>query len=97
MKRHIMCLALLVCCLMPAGASAASFSWITPWSTGALSTGSSATVDGSGSLVVDTTSVSWLFNLNQASQTGSASATVNGQDFATSFNWSDLFTWLFLF
>lgn len=97
MKRHIMCLALVACCLMPAGASAASFSWTTPWSTGSLSTGSSSTVDSSGALVADGTSVNWLLSLDRTTQTGSVSATVNGQDFATSFNWSDLFTWLFLF
>lgn len=95
MKRHAVCLALLILCLTPVSALSASFSWSTPWSSGSLSTGSSSTVDTSGTLAVNNTSVDWSFALDKGAQTVSATAGVNGQDYSASLDWSNLLSWLF--
>jgi hypothetical protein len=39
--------------------------------------------------------VDWSANLDTGSKTVSASTTVNGQAYSGSFDWSDLFSWLF--
>ena len=94
MRRYV-ALLVLMAWLVPASALAGSFSWSTPWSSGTLSSGSSTALSGSGSVASGSTSVDWAFSLDGSSNTGSATTTVNGQSYSTSFDWSNLFLLLF--
>jgi hypothetical protein len=95
MRRLLIALAL-VGSLMPASALAGSWSVSTPWGSWSGSAdGSSVNIDTSGSLSLAATNVDWSFLLDKGSQTVSGSATVNGQDYAASLGWGNLFDWLF--
>ena len=82
--------------LFPAAAWAGSWSFSTPYGSASGSIDPSAvTVSSTGTLAVDATTVGWNFSLDKPSTTVSGSATVNGQDYSGSLDWSDLFSWLF--
>lgn len=95
MKRMAMLLVLAVLCLEPGLASAGSLSWSTPWTSGSISGESTSSGSTSGSVDVGATTVDWSASLDRAAKTISASATVNGQDYSGSLDWTDFFSWLF--
>jgi len=95
MKRLALVLVIVALCAGPLSAQAASFSWSTPWSSGSVSGDGSSSGSTSGSVTSGATTVDWSANLDTGSKTVSASATVNGQEYSGSFDWSDLFSWLF--
>jgi uncharacterized protein YggE len=95
MRPYLIALALCLA-LLPASALAASWSFSTPYgsSSGSLDP-NAVTVSSTGSLSIDATLVDWNFSLDKPSTTVSGGATVNGQAYSGSFDWSDLFSWLF--
>jgi|GEM_PF-2151890 len=84
-----------VATLFPAPAMAGSWSWSTPWASGSGTLDSLTSFSASGALDVSSTPVDWTFALDKSTTTVSGSATVNGQEYSGSLDWSDLFSWLF--
>ncbi|HML55162.1 MAG TPA: hypothetical protein PKC79_13795 [Solidesulfovibrio magneticus] len=91
-----LCALILAMSLLPAPVMAASWSFSTPYgSTSGSLDPNAVTVSSSGSLSVSSTLLDWSFTLDKPTTSLSGSATVNGQAYSGSFDWSDLFAWLF--
>ena len=91
-----LCAVILAVFLLPTPALAASWSFSTPYgsSSGSLDP-NAVTVSSTGNLSLSSTALDWSFSLDKPTTTASGSATVNGQAYSGSFDWSDLFAWLF--
>ncbi|MHC1790848.1 hypothetical protein [Solidesulfovibrio sp.] len=93
--RHFIPALALCLILLPAVARAGSWSFSTPYGSASGSIDPAAvSVSSSGSLAVNATTVDWNFSLDRPTTTVSGSATVNGQAYSGTFDWSDLFAWL---
>lgn len=96
MKRLTAILLLTTALWLPATATlASSFSWSIPGSAGSWSSDGSSSATTNGYLTVDSTTVNWSLNLGIGSISGSASAMVNGLEYAGTFDLSNLFSLLF--
>ena len=91
-----LCAVILAVFLLPTPALAASWSFSTPYgSTSGSLDPNAVTVSSTGSLSLSSTLLDWSFSLDKPAASLSGSATVNGQAYSGSFDWSDLFVWLF--
>lgn len=96
MKRQAVAILLAALCLLPASAMASSFTWSFPGSSGSYSSDGSTSATTAGTVTVDTTTVNWDLTLGTGGAiSGSGSATVAGQDYSGTFDFSDLFSLLF--
>ncbi len=91
-----LCAVILAVFLLPAPVMAASWSFSTPYgaTSGSLDP-NAVTVSSTGNLSLAPTLLDWSFSLSKPTTSVSGSATVNGQAYSGSFDWSDLFAWLF--
>jgi len=91
-----LCALILAVSLLPAPAMAASWSFSTPYGSTAGSLDPNAvTVSSTGNLSLSSTLLDWSFSYDKPTTSVFGSATVNGQAYSGSFDWSDLFAWLF--
>ena len=91
-----LCALILAVSLLPVPGFAASWSFSTPYgSTSGSLDPNAVTVSSTGNLSLASTALDWSFSLDKPTTSLSGAATVNGQAYAGSFDWSDLFAWLF--